>query len=139
MNLDTYPFPIVLFDGHCNLCDASVRFIIARDPDAVFRFAPAHSAVGLALSKHYGIDPIEEGSVVLIATKKVFLRSDAALEIVRYLQRPWRWLFVLRFLPRPLRDTLYALIARNRYRWFGKKTACSLLDPSLADRFLDAP
>lgn len=115
-----------------------MRFIIARDPGALFRFAAAQSAVGAALSKRYGIDAIEAGTVVLISNEKVFVKSDAALEIVRHLKRPWRWLFILRHLPRPLRDGLYAFIARNRYRWFGKQSACSLPDPSRADRFLDA-
>jgi predicted DCC family thiol-disulfide oxidoreductase YuxK len=129
--------PIVLFDGVCNLCSGSVQFIIPRDREGRFRFASLQSPVGQELLARFGIDPTVVDSVVVIEGDRWYKESDAALRVARGLAGPWKVLTVFRLIPRPLRDRLYRLIARNRYRWFGKKEACWLPTPELRERFLD--
>lgn len=128
--------PTILFDGVCNLCTRSVRFIIARDPDALFRFASVQSETGKRLLRlHLGADS-PPGSMVLLDERGVHLRSTASLRIAARLTAPWRWLRVLLLLPAPLRDPFYKLLAANRYRLFGKADTCWAPSPSLARRFL---
>lgn len=132
------PPPVILFDGVCNLCNASVQFILDRDPDARFRFASLQSEEGAALLRSHGGDPEALDSVVLIEDGRVFQHSDAALRIARHLSGAWPALAALRIVPRPLRDAGYRLVARNRYRWFGKEESCRLPTPETRARFLDA-
>lgn len=128
--------PIVLFDGVCNLCHGTVRFLLDRDPAARFRFAPLQSEVGLALLAHFGLDPSVLDNVVLIDADGAHARSEAALRCARWLGAPWNWVWVLRAIPRALLDAAYDFVARNRYRWFGKKDACPLPRPEWRERFL---
>lgn len=129
------PHHVVLFDGVCNLCNASINFVIDRDAEAVFRFAPLQSDVGRALVS--GCEVKGEDSIVLVEDGRCYVRSDAALRIARRLDGAWRLLGVLRVVPRPLRDAAYRIIARNRYRWFGRQESCRLPTPDLRARFLD--
>lgn len=132
--------PIVLFDGVCNLCAWAVRFIIGRDPAGRFRFASLQSAAGRELLAHHGLPaPAEPDSVVLIEGGRAYLRSDAALRIARGLRPPWPLVYAAVVVPRPIRDWAYNLIARNRYRWFGRQEACWLPTPALRARFLEYP
>lgn len=131
--------PVVLFDGECNLCDGSVRFIIAHDPAGVFRFAATQSPSGTALLTDHGIDPATLDGVVVVDGAQVFTGADAALRVARSLTGWWRLLGVLRVVPRWLRDALYAMVARNRYRWFGRRSLCLVPTPALRARFLDQP
>jgi predicted DCC family thiol-disulfide oxidoreductase YuxK len=129
--------PVVLFDGVCNLCSGSVQFLIRRDPQGRFRFASLQSAVGQRYFDELRIDRQAVDSVILIEEGRWFKESDAALRIARRLPGLWKALGVFRLVPRPLRDRAYRLIARNRYRWFGRKEACWLPTPELRERFLD--
>jgi predicted DCC family thiol-disulfide oxidoreductase YuxK/O-antigen ligase len=129
--------PILLFDGVCNLCNGSVQLIIRRDPEARFRFASLQSAVGQRYLGELGVDRQAVDSVILIEGDRWYKESDAALRIARLLGGPWRALAIFRLLPRPLRDGLYRVIARHRYRWFGKRESCWLPTPELRSRFLD--
>jgi predicted DCC family thiol-disulfide oxidoreductase YuxK len=127
---------VVLFDGVCNLCNGSVRFIIARDPAAHFHFAALQSETARRLlteARHIGRLP---DSVALLQGGHVYTRSTAGLRIARRLRFPWPLLYGFTIVPRPLRDAVYDLIARNRYRWFGKRDACMLPTPELRSRFL---
>ena len=128
--------PILLFDGVCNLCHAAVRFVLQRDRDGVFRFAALDSEAGRRLTgdRFAGGEPPD--SVILIEDGRLFVRSEAALRILRRLGGPWSALRVLRLVPRPVRDWLYDSVARNRYRWFGRLNACPSPDARLRDRFL---
>jgi predicted DCC family thiol-disulfide oxidoreductase YuxK len=126
---------IVLFDGVCNLCSGSVQFIIRRDPGARFRFASLQSPVGERLRAELGINPALD-SVFLVEDGRWYKESDAALRIAHGLGGPWKLLGIFRLIPRLLRDRAYRLIARNRYRWFGKMEACWLPTPELRGRFL---
>jgi predicted DCC family thiol-disulfide oxidoreductase YuxK len=129
--------PVILFDGVCNFCAWSVRFVIARDPRAVFRFAPLQSDAGRRLLRDHGLDEGAMDSFVLVEGSGAWRESDAALRVCRHLRGPWRMLAALRVFPRPLRDPVYRFIARNRYRWFGRADQCLVPTPSLRSRFLD--
>lgn len=127
---------IVLFDGDCNFCDANVQFIIKRDPYAHFYFTSLQSDKGQELVQKYAI-PKEEDSVVLIEKNKAYTKSSAALHIAKKLDGLWHLLFLFILIPRPIRDGVYDYIAKNRYKWFGKKEeACALPSPEVRKRFL---
>ena len=128
--------PIVLFDGVCNLCNGSVQFILQRDPAGKFRFASLQSDLAQRLLTERGLDPKALDSVVVIDGGRLYRESDAALRIARDMRGAWKTLTVFRVIPRPLRDWAYRLIARNRYRWFGKSETCWLPTPELRGRFL---
>lgn len=129
--------PILLFDGVCNFCAGSVRFTIQRDPAGIFHFASLQSETARQLLKDHHLNPDAIDSVVLIEGGRAWRESDAALRVCRQLTWPWRWLWPLRFVPRFLRDAAYRLIARNRYRWFGKTDTCLVPTPDMRARFLD--
>lgn len=129
--------PLVLFDGVCNLCNNSVTFVIGRDPEAKVRFAAVQSAPGRTRLAALGLPLDTYESFVLIDGGRAYYKSTAALRLLRHLRQPWPWLAVARIIPRILRDPLYDLIARNRYRWFGKRDACMVPTPDVKARFLD--
>jgi len=128
--------PIVLFDGVCNLCSGSVQFILKRDPEGRFRFASLQSEAGRSLMTEHELDPDALSSVVVIEDGGAYQESSAALRIARHLPGAWKLLRVFVVIPRPIRDAVYRLIARNRYRWFGKTEACWLPTTELRARFL---
>ena len=128
--------PVLLFDGVCNLCHAAVRFVLRRDHEAVFRFAPLDSEVGRRLTEHRFAAGDLPDSVILIEDGQLHVGFEAAVLILRRLGAPWSWLSVVGLLPRSIGDRLYDAVARNRYRWFGRKDACPLPDADLEDRFL---
>lgn len=126
---------IVLFDGVCHFCDASVNFIFARDKNDYFRFAPLQSETGRRLVKKYNLENVD--SVILIENNQAFIRSTAALRIARRLDGVWSRLYCFIVVPRFVRDFAYELFSRNRYRMFGKKDFCTLPPLALRARFLD--
>lgn len=128
--------PVVLFDGVCNFCNNSINFIIARDPRGTFRFAPLQSEVAEAMLGSAGLPTSGHQSVVLFEDGRVHTRSDAALRIARRLSGAWPAFTVFRLVPGPIRDLVYNLIARNRYRLFGKRDACMIPTPEVRARFL---
>lgn len=129
---------VVLFDGVCSLCDATVRFVSARDPQGAFVFAPLQSEAAKMLLAPMGTTPAPEPeTVLLIEGGELYTHSTAALRIARRLVWPWRALWLLIVVPRPLRDAVYRFVARHRYRWFGRKDTCSRPSRVLAERFLD--
>jgi predicted DCC family thiol-disulfide oxidoreductase YuxK len=125
--------PIILFDGVCNLCTGSVRFVIARDSRKRFRFASLQSAAAERLLGER--DNLE--SMVLVQDGTIYRKSSAALRIARRLDGGWPLLAALLLIPRPLRDAAYDWIGRRRYRMFGKRDDCWTPQPELSDRFLD--
>ena len=129
---------IVLFDGVCNLCSGAVRFIVERDARGHFKFASLQSDAGKRLMLEHGLE-VPEGdpsSIVLIEGGRVSQRSTAALRIARHLGFPWSLGAAFVVVPRFVRDAMYDVIARNRYRWFGKKDVCMVPTPELRARFL---
>ena len=129
---------IVLFDGICNLCNRSVLFIIRRDHKDQFRFAALQSEIGEHFLKERHIDSAETDSIILYEPGVAYYtRSSAALIIGKSFGGIWRLLTVLEWIPRPIRDFFYNLIARNRYRWFGRKEFCMIPTPELQSKFLN--
>lgn len=128
--------PIILFDGVCNFCDASVNFVIRHDPSAFFRFAPLQSPAGQEILKKLGLSTTDLDTMVLVEDERFFTRSTAALRIARRLSGLWPLLFAFMIVPRILRDGVYGLIAKYRYRWWGKKDSCLVPTAELRERFL---
>jgi|SRR5699024_6659864 len=126
---------VILFDGVCNLCNSSVTFIIKRDKKDVFRFASLQSDFGQKF-----VDPSQKNSydsIILIDSEKNQLKkSSAALNIARHLSG-YSWMRVFLYIPRPVRDYIYSIIAKNRYRWFGKREECMIPTPELKSKFID--
>ena len=127
---------IILFDGVCSLCNSSVRFVIKRDHKKIFRFASLQSEFAKKIIRSTAIvDSVK--TIVLLKSEKIFLRSDAALEIARELDGLWPSLYGLKIIPRFIRDAVYNFISHRRYQWFGKTEECWLPSPELSDRFVD--
>ncbi len=129
------PDGLILFDGVCVFCSRWVRFVIARDPEARFRFLPIQSERGRALAVRLGVNPDEPETNIVVMDGRALMKSDALLAVLGVLKGT-RPLAVLRRLPRPLRDPLYDLIARNRYAVFGRTDACMVPEPKDRERFL---
>lgn len=127
---------VILFDGVCTLCNSSVQFVIRHDKEARFRFAALDSPVAKALLEGHDLSTLDLDSVIYLRHGKAFTRSSAALNIAKDLGGAWRLLSVFLIVPRPLRDLVYDLIARHRYRWFGKEDSCMLPTAELKARFL---
>jgi predicted DCC family thiol-disulfide oxidoreductase YuxK len=124
--------PIFIFDGHCVLCSRWVDLILRHDRARRYRLLPAQSALGRALYMHYGMDPVDyESNVVLIDGVALF-KSEGSIRLAVDLGFPWSFAGILRLLPRRLADRLYEWVARNRFRLFGRRETCYL--PSAADR-----
>ena len=128
--------PVILFDGVCNYCNAMVNFAIRNDKKAILKFAPLQSAAGKSLKEKYNIAPGID-SVIFIEQEKVYTYSDAAIRIARHLQWPAKALYSLIVIPKFIRQPFYKWIARNRYKWFGKKEECMIPTPEVKARFLD--
>jgi len=127
---------LVLFDGVCNLCNALVQFVIRHDPKAKFRFAAIQSDIGRKIFQKYGMDTADLQTFVFISDKQVFLRSSAAIAVVSRFGGAWKMCAIFWLVPRFVRDAVYSAIARNRYRWFGRKDACMIPTPEIEKRFL---
>jgi predicted DCC family thiol-disulfide oxidoreductase YuxK len=127
---------IILFDGVCNLCSASVRFVIKRDTRKIFHFASLQSEFAKKIISANNICNSVK-TIVLLKGNKIFLRSDAALEIAKELEGPWPLLYFLKIIPRFIRDAVYDFVSRHRYQWFGKTDTCWLPSPDLSTRFVD--
>lgn len=123
------PDRIVLYDGVCGLCSKSVKFLVKRDRDHVLYFAPLQGDTAAALRAQHPEIPTKLESVVLVDGGRVHLRSKAFLHVSRYLTRPWRWGWYFRWMPGFLLDLPYRLVARLRYRIWGKVDACELPTP----------
>jgi predicted DCC family thiol-disulfide oxidoreductase YuxK len=128
---------VVLFDGVCNLCNGAVNFIIDRDPDGYFRFAPLQSDAGESLLADTGAADATLDTIVLVEDGGAYVRSTAALRIARHLTGPWPLLYAAMVVPRPVRDAVYDWVAEHRYDWFGKRDQCRVPTPNLKDRFLE--
>ena len=126
---------IILFDGQCVFCDHSVQFILKRDVNEVFQFASLQSEIGQQLLKQYNVDPTMD-SIVVIYRDKVYIQSDAAIVIAQQFKGMWKFLVVVKVLPKWLRDKVYALIAKNRYRLFGEMETCRIPTKEERSRFL---
>jgi predicted DCC family thiol-disulfide oxidoreductase YuxK len=127
---------VMIFDGVCHLCARSVKFILAHESAPTLRFVPLQSAAGARMMRELGLSAEDAKTFVLIADGKPYVRSEAAIRVARYLRGPWARLGVIRVLPRALRDRGYDIVARNRYRWFGRAESCIVPTPELRARFI---
>jgi len=127
---------IILFDGVCNFCNGSVNFIIERDAENYFKFAPLQSDVAHSLLEKHKIDKAATDSVILIEDETAYTHSTAALRVARKLDGAWSWFNVFIFLPKFIRDFLYKVFAKYRYRLFGKTEACMMPTPEIREKFI---
>ncbi len=127
---------LVLFDGVCNLCNSSVNFIIDRDPAGYFTFAALQDETVEPLLARFELSNDYLDSIVLVEQGRCYRESTAALRIARRLNGGWPLFYTFLLVPRPLRDLVYGWIARNRYRWFGKRDTCRVPTPELRARFV---
>ena len=128
---------VVLFDGVCNLCNKSVQFIIRRDKKDRFRFAPLQGKTGQQLLSRHGLPADSFNSFILAEGDKIYTHSTGALRMLKGLGFPWSMAYAFILVPRFIRDGVYAAVARNRYRWFGRQESCMIPTPALKKKFLD--
>lgn len=128
--------PVILFDGVCTLCTGYVGFLIRRDPEGIFRFAPLQSSVGRRLLEDRDLDPDTMDSVVLVEGGEPSVKSDAVLRAAAHLGGAYRLLAPVRYVPRRLRNAAYDVVAARRYDWFGKRDRCMMPTPDVESRFL---
>lgn len=129
--------PVIVFDGVCVLCSSFARFVARHDRARVFRFTAAQSRLGQALFRHYGLDPVDFETNLLLAEGRAYGKLQAFAGIMRRLGGPWRLLALAGKVPPRLGDWLYDRIARNRYRLFGRTETCMMPDASWRDRVID--
>ncbi|MCO5231406.1 MAG: DCC1-like thiol-disulfide oxidoreductase family protein [Chitinophagales bacterium] len=130
------PEHLIFFDGVCNFCNSSVLWIIKRDRKKIFYFASLQSKYAQEILSQFKVNTQEIDSIIYIKRNKVFIKSTAALEIAKDLKNSWSCLYILKIIPQFLRDMVYDLFAKQRYRLFGKKSECMIPDPELKERFL---
>jgi predicted DCC family thiol-disulfide oxidoreductase YuxK len=129
--------PIILFDGVCNFCNRSINIILKHDKDSYFQFAPSQSNAGIDILQQFDLDQKASTSVILIDNEKIYTKTDAVIQIATYLTGWPKSFRLLKFIPKPIRDFAYDVIAKNRYALFGKKETCRIPDESIRHRFLD--
>ena len=129
--------PVILFDGVCNFCNYWVNFAIKRDKNKQLLFTPLQGETAKQLQPKYQLNPTSLSSVIFIDNGKAYTQSSAALRICKYLDGGWKLFYGLIIIPKFIRDFFYNMIARNRYKWFGKNESCMVPTPGLSERFLD--
>ena len=128
--------PVILFDGVCNFCNYWVNFAINRDKKKKLRFAPLQGEAAKKLLNQFGLDTSTFSSVILIDNGKAYTQSSAAFRICKYLDGGWKLVYGIMVIPKFIRDFFYNIIARNRYKWFGKRKECMVPTPEMIERFL---
>ena len=128
--------PIILFDGVCNFCNRTINIILKYDKDAYFQFAPSQSNAAMGIMQQFGLEQQAITSVILIDNEKVYTKTDAVIQIANRLSGWPKIVRFIKFIPKPIRDFAYDLIAKNRYALFGKRASCRIPDASIQDRFL---
>lgn len=127
--------PLIIFDGICNICNKWVDILIRQDKKKIFYFASLQSDFGKEILQRF---PANADSAILIHTGKIFTNSDVIVEAARILGGKWLMVhFLLKLTPRIIRNGVYTLIARNRYKWFGKRKECLVPDERFMERFID--
>lgn len=137
MNRIRKDHPIILFDGVCNLCSGIVLFTIRKDPQGIFKYAPLQSEVGQSLLKQFNLPMDDYHSFILIEGNRYYRKSTAALRVARRINGLWSILYASIVVPRLIRDFIYDIVVKNRYRWFGKKEECLIPTPDIKSRFLE--
>jgi predicted DCC family thiol-disulfide oxidoreductase YuxK len=128
--------PVILFDGVCNFCNGAINFVLKQDKKGIFRFAPLQSEAGQKLLQQYNLSTENFESFILIDEGIVYKKSSASLRVMNKLPWYWKEVQLLKIVPSIFRDAIYDFIAKNRYKWFGKKDQCMVPSPELRSRFL---
>ena len=128
--------PVLLFDGVCNLCNGFVQFVIERDPNEQFLFVTLQSDSAAGIIQHLDLSTKDLTTAILIENGNIYTRSTAGLKTLKRLDTAYRHFSALLILPAALRDIIYRLISKNRYKWFGKKDSCMTPTPAFQSRFL---
>lgn len=128
---------VIIFDGICKLCNASVHFIIAKDHKNVFKFAHTQSETAKKIFATNNLSTEKIDTIILVKNGTLLTKSDALLNITKEFKNAWLYLMFLKIIPRPISNYCYTLIAHNRYKWFGKKDRCMIPTPQLSNKFLD--
>ena len=128
---------VILFDGVCNLCNDSVKFIIKNDKRNIFKFAPLQGNYGIKIQNSYNINTTKINSIILVDGENTFTKSSAALRIAKDLRAPFFMFYVFIIIPVFIRNFIYDLIAKNRYKWFGKMDNCMIPTKELKSKFFD--
>ncbi len=127
---------IILFDGICNFCNDKVNFIIRKDKKDYFRFAALQSEIGKKILSNHGIEMANPDTFILVENGKSYDRTTAALRVARKLNGLWPMMYGFIIVPPFLRDIVYKIIAKNRYKWWGEKESCMIPTPELRKKFL---
>ena len=127
---------IILFDGICNFCNSSVNFVIRHDKKNHFKFAALQSEAGKNLLEKYTIDVSKTDSIILIENNTVYIKSTAALRISKHLNKLYPLMYILIIIPAFIRNNVYDYVARNRYKWFGKKDSCMIPGKEIKEKFI---
>ena len=127
---------IVLFDGVCNFCNASVNFVIEHDKAGYFKFAPLQSEIGEEMIEKHGINSADTDSVIVVENDRAYTHSSGALRIAKQLDGIWSWAYAFIIVPQPVRDLAYKVFAKYRYKLFGRQEACMMPTPDIRARFL---
>ncbi|MGK0388376.1 MAG: putative DCC family thiol-disulfide oxidoreductase YuxK [Maribacter sp.] len=130
--------PVLLFDGVCNFCNQTVQFVIKRDKEGIVHFAPLQSTFGQSQLQKANLATHDLKTLIFIENGQLYTKSSGALKLSKYLGGVWKLAYILIFIPKPIRDFAYDFIAKNRYKWFGKKDECMLPSPEVRGRFIDS-
>lgn len=137
--MENLPFgkKIILFDGVCNLCDSSVQYIIKHDKNDIFRFVSLQSELGQTILKHIGLDTTKTDSFIVYEPKiAYYIKAEAAFKVIKELNGIISILSIFSVFPKAFQDLCYDFIAKNRYKWYGKKESCLVPTPELSSKFL---
>ena len=133
---ESYPNPLIIFDGECAMCNGAVNFIVSNESEAILRFASNQSSSGAQILVEHGLTKESAQSIVLLEDGVAYLRSDASLRLTKYLKTPWRVFHILLYVPRPIRDFFYSLVAKNRHRFAGRIESCVNLSQDVRARII---
>jgi predicted DCC family thiol-disulfide oxidoreductase YuxK len=129
-------YPIILFDGICNFCNNTVNFVLKNDKKGDIKFAPLQSEAAIKLLQHFGLPSTDMKSFIFIENDIVYSKSTAALKVCKHLKGRWPLVYGFIVIPLFIRDGVYNWIAKNRYKWFGKKEICMVPTPNQKEKFL---
>lgn len=137
IDLNEIENPVILFDGVCNLCSSSVQFVVKHDTNNIFLFASLQSEFGKQVQEQFKISSGELETILLLKNKTIYKSSTAVLLVSKELNGVWKFFYALIMLPEAFRNYIYAFVARNRYKWFGKKERCWIPSKEISHRFLN--
>ena len=129
--------PVIFFDGVCNLCNAAVQFVIEHDADSTFKFTALQGEYAKKMLPEFDVDTSKINSIILVQNSKLYTKSSAALIIAKKLNGLLPLLYVFIIVPKFIRDWIYDIVAKNRYKWWGRQESCWLPTPELKSRFFD--